>query len=118
MRAAWRSLTKPESRPTGRKRLPQLRIAAEGLTRRAAHGHSGVAVSFGAEADGIAAEFRRKLAALDRRMTPGERAAAVRALQNERDAALRALRHRWADERQGERVAARVAGRRPREGPL
>ncbi len=67
--------------------------------------------------EGISAEFRRKLAGLCRRMTPWERAAAVRALQDERDAATRALRERQAAERNGQRAAARLAGGRPREGP-
>ncbi len=42
----------------------------------------------------ISAEFRRKLATLRAKMTPWERAAAVRALQDEPDAAMRALRER------------------------
>jgi len=117
MPAAGRSFTKPAPRPTGRKHLLQLRTAAEGLTRRAEQAHSGVAASFGAEAEGISAEFRRKLAALDRRMTPGERAAAVRALQDERDAAMRVLTERRAVERHGERDRAGPVRGRPREGP-
>jgi len=98
--------------------LRQVRAAVEGLTRRASQDHSRLAARFGAEADGIAAEFRRKLAALRGRVTPLEMAAAVRVLQDERDAALRALRERRAVERYGKREAARLAGGRPREGPL
>ncbi len=117
MRAAGRSLTKPAPRPTGRKRLPQLRTAAAGLTRRGVQGHSGVAVSFAAEADSITAEFRRKLAALDRRMTPVEKVAAITALQDERDAALRALRERRAVIRGSGRMKVRLGTPRPWEGP-
>ncbi len=57
--------------------------------------------------EGISAEFRRKLAGLCRRMTPWERAAAVRALKDEQDAAMRALQERRTAERQGEMMAGR-----------
>jgi hypothetical protein len=52
----------------------------------------------------IAAEFRRKMGRLCRRMTPWERAAAVRALQDERDAAMRALRERLEVEQYARRM--------------
>jgi hypothetical protein len=87
MRAAARSLTQPASRPSG---------------------CSCPVVSFSAEADGIAAEFRRKLAALHQRLRPWEMAAAVRALQDERDAAMRALQERRATARQVEKRSRRI----------
>jgi len=55
----------------------------------------------------IAAEFRRKLAGLHRRMTPADRAAAVRALQDERDAAMSAVKERRATERHADRALRR-----------
>ncbi len=71
-----------------------LRAEGEGhLIRRIGAGGD-LAGRVGAMMEGISAEFRRKLAGLCRRMTPWERAAAVRALQDERDAAMRALRER------------------------
>ncbi len=65
----------------------------------------------------IAAEFRRKLAGLQRRMTPAERAAAVRVLKDERDAAMRGLREQRAAERYGLKTERRAAWR-SRQGPI
>jgi hypothetical protein len=62
----------------------------------------------------IAAEFRRKMAGLCRRMTPWERAAALRALQDERDAAVRALRERRTRERYAERKLCQSGPSGPR----
>jgi len=98
-------------------RLRQVRAAVEGLTRRVSQGHSRLAASFGAEADGITAEFRRKLAALLHRLRPWEMAAAVRVLQDERDAALRALRERRATERHAEKARRRIRSP-PRAWPI
>jgi hypothetical protein len=61
----------------------------------------------------IAAEFRRKLAGLHRRMTPADRAAAARALKDERDAAMRALRE-WQEVK---RKAVNRFHPSPRRGP-
>jgi hypothetical protein len=91
--------------------LRPLRAAVEGLTRRAHHGDD-LAGRFGAMAEGISAEFRRKLAALRHRLRPWEMDAAVRALQDERDAALSALRTRRAAHRHTQREA-----RRRKSGP-
>jgi hypothetical protein len=101
-------------------RLRPLRIAVEGLTRRALRQGSGTgggngsaaAASFAAQADSITAEFARKVGALPATLTALERAAAIRALRDERDAALRALKERRAVVRRGEkeiRCAMRAA---------
>ncbi len=85
-----------------------LRAEGEGhLIRRISAGGD-LAGRFGAIAADISAEFRRRLAGLCRRMTPWERAAAVRALKDERDAAMRALRERRAVERHDEGAARKA----------
>jgi hypothetical protein len=65
----------------------------------------------------IAAEFRRKLAGLQRRMAPAEKAAAIRVLKDERDAAMRKLRERRAIEKPGDEIKrqakADIKGYRP-----
>jgi hypothetical protein len=97
--------------------LRQVRVAVEGLTRRAHQtGGTGSSASFAAQANGITAEFLRKLGALPANMTALERAAAIRAFKDERDAALRALHERRATARHGEkqiRRAMRDAACRP-----
>jgi hypothetical protein len=61
-------------------------------------------VSYEAEAAEISAIFQQKLAGLRRRLRPWEIAAAVRALQEEKQAALRALSERRSAAKQSERA--------------
>jgi hypothetical protein len=68
--------------------------------------------SYAAEAEAINATFAAKLAGLRRRLPKWEIPAAVRALQEERQASLRAVQER----RHVERISSREITRRERTG--
>jgi hypothetical protein len=78
-------------------------------------GSGPASTSYGALADEIAATFATRLAGLRQQLRSWEMPAAVRALQDEKHAALRALRERLATARHSEREGRRLrAWTRPR----
>jgi hypothetical protein len=74
-------------------------------------------VSYEAEAEEVAKIFRIKLDGLRRRLRPSEIPAAVRALREEKQAALRALRDRRASERHSEKELRRQMRPPPQPEP-
>jgi hypothetical protein len=77
----------------------------------------GSSISYEAEAAAISGLFRMKLAGLRRRLRPSEIPAAVRALQDEKRAALRAVKERREIARFGERQAQKQARAPPEAKP-
>jgi hypothetical protein len=74
---------------------------------------SSPATSYEAEAAEIDSLFQTKLAGLRRRLKPSEIPVAVRALREEKQVALKALRDRHARKRPGIREAIRNRGHLP-----
>ena len=80
-------------------------------------GSTPAAVSYEAEAAEIAALFRMKLAGLRRRLRPWEIPAAARALREDKQASLRALRERRAAEQSGKKELQRRSRAPPSPRP-
>ena len=74
--------------------------------------------SYDAAAAAIAARFRMQLASLRRRMRSSEMPAAVRALHDEKETALRSLRERRDIDRFAARMARRLARAPPPPKPM